>query len=83
MICQNLGDDDVARLLSTLGLLVLALGSALPADAAPKKDIDAIRAECFRQANEAASKLRRLFRLPRLRAQERDSTVTAVQSLHG
>lgn len=44
-----------ARLIGTAGLLVLALGSAIPADAAPKKDTNAIRAECFRQANEAAS----------------------------
>lgn len=44
-----------ARLLSTMGLLLAVLGGALPADAAPKKDVDAIRADCFRQANEAAA----------------------------
>jgi hypothetical protein len=36
-------------------LLVPALGAALPAEAAPKRDLAAIRAECFRQANEAAA----------------------------
>lgn len=42
------------RLLSILGLLLPVLGSAAPADAAPKKNVDAIRAECFKQANAAA-----------------------------
>ena len=37
-----------------LALLMPALGTAGPAEAA-KKDINAIRAECFRQANEAAN----------------------------
>ncbi|MGF6306262.1 hypothetical protein ABIB82_000318 [Bradyrhizobium sp. i1.8.4] len=43
------------RLLRTLALLVPVLGAAYPAEAAPKKSVDAIRAECFRQANEAAA----------------------------
>jgi|GEM_PF-2081014 len=45
-----------ARLLSALVLLAPML--TLPANAAPQKsakNVDAIRAECFRQANEAAS----------------------------
>jgi hypothetical protein len=43
------------RLLSTFALLIPVLGAALPAEAAPKRDTAAIRAECFRQANEAAA----------------------------
>jgi hypothetical protein len=43
------------RWICSLALLVPALGAALPAEAAPKKDTAAIRAECFRQANEAAA----------------------------
>jgi hypothetical protein len=42
------------RLLSTLAVLIPVLGAATAAEAA-KKDVNAIRAECFRQANEAAS----------------------------
>jgi hypothetical protein len=37
-----------------LALLVPLLGVAMPAEA-QKKDVNAIRAECFRQANEAAA----------------------------
>lgn len=43
-----------ARLFSALCILVPLLGGAFPADAAPKKNVDAIRAECFKQANAAA-----------------------------
>lgn len=43
------------RSLSTFVLVVSVLGAAFPAEAAPGKDINAIRAECFRQANEAAA----------------------------
>ncbi|WP_375778733.1 hypothetical protein ACE103_06305 [Bradyrhizobium sp. ma5] len=43
-----------ARLFSALGLFAALLCCALPADAAPKKNVDAIRAECFKQANAAA-----------------------------
>jgi hypothetical protein len=38
-----------------LALLVPLLGVAMPAEAAQKRDLNAIRAECFRQANEAAA----------------------------
>jgi hypothetical protein len=41
------------RLLFAIALLVPFLASSLPAQAA-KMDVRAIRAECFRQANEAA-----------------------------
>lgn len=44
-----------AKLLNTLALIVLVLGCAFSAEAAPKKDVNAIRAECFRQANAAAA----------------------------
>jgi hypothetical protein len=44
-----------ARWLCTFALLVPALAAAVPAEAAPKRDVAAIRAECFRQANEAAA----------------------------
>lgn len=45
-----------AKLLSTLVLLAPLLGVvASTADAAPRKDVNAIRAECFRQANAAAA----------------------------
>jgi hypothetical protein len=44
-----------ARWLCTFALLVPALAAAFPAEAAPKRDTAAIRAECFRQANEAAA----------------------------
>ena len=39
-------------------LLVPFFGAALPAEAQQKKDVNAIRAECFRQANEAVSGLK-------------------------
>jgi hypothetical protein len=44
-----------ARLLGALVLLAPLFGIASTANAAPKKDVNAIRAECFRQANAAAS----------------------------
>ena len=37
-------------------LLIPLLGAALPAEA-QKRDVNAIRAECFRQANEAVAAL--------------------------
>lgn len=46
-----------ARLLLTFAVLIPVLGAAFPAEAQQKrtaKNVDAIRAECFRQANEAA-----------------------------
>ena len=39
-------------------LLVPFFGAAMPAEAQSKKDVNAIRAECFRQANEAVSRLK-------------------------
>jgi hypothetical protein len=39
-------------------LLVPFFWTALPAEAQKKKDVDAIRADCFRQANEAVSGLK-------------------------
>jgi len=38
-----------------VALLVPLLGVAMPAEAAQKRDVNAIRADCFRQANEAAA----------------------------
>jgi len=35
-----------------VALLVPLLGVAMPAEAAQKRDVNAIRADCFRQANE-------------------------------
>jgi hypothetical protein len=43
-----------ARILSALTLLFAVLGTAFSAEAAPKKNVDAIHADCFKQANEAA-----------------------------
>lgn len=43
------------RSLGILAFLVPVLGTTMPAESAPKKDLDSIRAECFRQANEAAN----------------------------
>ena len=47
------------RLFFTFALLIPVLGAAFPAEAQQKrnvaaKNVDAIRADCFRQANEAA-----------------------------
>ena len=39
-------------------LLVPFFAAAMPAEAQKKKDVNAIRAECFRQANEAVSGLK-------------------------
>jgi hypothetical protein len=43
-----------AKFLFGLALLIPLLGVAMPAEA-QKRDVNAIRAECFRQANEAAA----------------------------
>jgi hypothetical protein len=43
-----------AKFLFGLALLIPLLGLAMPAEA-QKKDVNAIRAECFRKANEAAA----------------------------
>ena len=43
-----------AKFLFGLALFIPLFGLAMPADA-QKRDVNAIRAECFRQANEAAA----------------------------
>jgi hypothetical protein len=43
-----------AKFLFGLALLIPVLGAATPAEA-QKRDVNAIRAECFRQANAAAA----------------------------
>jgi hypothetical protein len=43
-----------AKFLFCLALLIPLFGVAIPAEA-QKRDVNAIRAECFRQANEAAA----------------------------
>jgi hypothetical protein len=43
-----------AKFLFGLALLIPLLGLAMPAEA-QKRDVNAIRAECFRKANEAAA----------------------------
>jgi hypothetical protein len=43
-----------AKFLFGLALLIPLLGLAMPAEA-QKRDVNAIRAECFRQANAAAA----------------------------
>jgi hypothetical protein len=43
-----------AKFLFCLALLIPLFGVAMPAEA-QKRDVNAIRAECFRQANEAAN----------------------------
>ncbi|SDS21462.1 hypothetical protein [Bradyrhizobium canariense] len=46
-----------AKFLFGLALFIPLFGLAMPAEAqkAQKRDVNAIRAECFRQANEAAA----------------------------
>jgi hypothetical protein len=44
-----------AKFLFGVALFVPIFGLAMPAEAQKKRDVNAIRAECFRQANAAAA----------------------------
>jgi hypothetical protein len=44
-----------AKFLFGVALFIPIFGLVMPAEAQQKRDINAIRAECFRQANEAAA----------------------------